>query len=56
VNPIINDEDELSSIIDTLDVELYNSKMNSIQSNFESAKNYIYPEKIINDFLRNNIK
>jgi len=37
-------------------VELYNSKINSIQSNFESAKKYIYPEKIIDDFLRNNIK
>ena len=52
----INDENELSTIIDTLDVELYNSKINSIQSNFESAKKYIYPEKIIDDFLRNNIK
>ena len=51
----INDENELSTIIDTLDVELYNSKINSIQSNFESAKKYIYPEKIIETYLNENV-
>jgi hypothetical protein len=50
----INDENELSTIIDTLDVELYNSKINSIQSNFESAKKYIHPEKIIQTYLNEN--
>ena len=51
----INDENELLTIIDTLDVELYNSKINSIQSNFESAKKYIYPEKIIETYLNENV-
>jgi hypothetical protein len=52
----INDENELLSIINILDVELYNSKINSIQSNFELSKKYIHPEKIIDTFLKNNVK
>jgi len=52
----INDENELLDIIDTLTEELYNSKMEAIQKNFETAKKYIHPEKIIDSFLKENVK
>jgi hypothetical protein len=51
----INDESNLSSIINDLTDELYNSKLESIKTNFESAKKYIHPEKLIENFLNENV-
>lgn len=52
----INDENDLLRIIDTLNEDLYKSKIDSIKNNFESSKKYIHPEKIIQTFLNENVQ
>jgi hypothetical protein len=53
---IFFDEDEnLPQILDTLTEELYLEKFESVKTNFELAKKYIHPEKIINEFLKEKI-
>ena len=37
-----NEEDELFDIFDNLNVELYNSKIKSVEKNFSLCKEYLY--------------
>jgi hypothetical protein len=48
-------DEDLPEILDKLSDELYNSKRESILNNFEVAKNFIHPEKLINEFIENNV-
>jgi hypothetical protein len=45
--------DELDSIINNLNEELYTSKLDSIKHNFEEAKKYLVADNIIYDKLKN---
>jgi len=49
-------DEDLPSIIQTLDRNLYNSKLDVIKENFELAKEYISPEKIIQNYLNQNVQ
>jgi hypothetical protein len=48
-------DEDLLTILDNLNTELYMSKMNSVKKNFEEAKKYIFPEKLIQKFLNENV-
>jgi hypothetical protein len=48
-------DEDLPSILDSLNENLYMSKLESIKKNFELAKIYMSPEKIINQFLKENL-
>jgi hypothetical protein len=48
-------DEDLPAIIQTLTPELYQSKMDSILKNFELAKKYMHPEKLIEEFLSKNV-
>ena len=48
-------DEDLPEILDKLSDELYNSKKESILNNFETAKNFIHPEKLINNFIEKNV-
>ena len=48
-------DEDLPEILNSLSVELYQSKMESIKKNFEIAKKYIHPESFIEDFLSKNV-
>ena len=48
-------DEDLPEILSSLNEVFYNSKLDSIQRNFEVAKNYIHPERFINDFINNNV-
>ena len=48
-------DEDLPNILERLTDELYQSKMESINKNFEFAKQYIHPELIINNFLNANL-
>lgn len=50
-----DDVEELPEIIEKLNNDLYDSKIVSIQKNFENAKRFIHPEKMINNFLKQNL-
>ena len=51
----IENEQDLSNKIDLLTEEFYNSKKESIIQNFELAKKYIHPEKLVDLFLNENL-
>jgi len=46
-----NGDEDLPQIMDTLNDSLYSSKIESVERNFELAKSYIHPEKLIQKFL-----
>lgn len=48
-------DEDLPEILNKLNKEFYLSKIESIRSNFELAKKYIHPEKIIEKFLSENV-
>jgi hypothetical protein len=48
-------DENLPEIISKLNREFYQSKMEAIQKNFELAKKYIHPEKLIEEFLSKNV-
>ena len=48
------DFEKLNQLLLTLTEELYLSKIPSIEKNFELAKHYIHPEKIINEYFKQN--
>lgn len=48
-------DEDLPSIIDSLSEELYQSKIDSVRNNFETAKKYMFPEDIIQKFLEENV-
>lgn len=48
-------DEDLPNILDTLSLELYNSKMDAIKENFDIAKNYIHPEQLIQNYLDANL-
>ena len=50
-----NGDEDLPNILDQLTSELYDSKIESIKKNFETAKEYMFPEKIIQKFLEENV-
>ena len=43
------------SILDKLNGELYMSKLESVKKNFELAKQYMFPEQLIQNFLNQNV-
>ena len=47
-------DEDLPNILDSLNEELYNSKIESVKNNFELAKNYMFPEQLIQNFLEKN--
>ena len=47
-------DEDLPNILDNLNEELYNSKIESVKKNFELAKNYMFPEQLIQKFLEEN--
>ena len=48
-------DEELPSILEKLNSEYYMSKIESVKKNFELAKEYMFPEKIIQNFLNQNV-
>ena len=48
-------DEDLPEILNKLNSELYTSKIESIKKNFELAKNYIFPEQLIQKFLKENV-
>jgi len=50
-----NGDEDLPSILEKINLELYNSKIESIKNNFEIAKSYISPEIIIQKYLEKNV-
>jgi hypothetical protein len=51
-----NGDEDLPSILDSLSVDLYNSKIQSVKNNYDLAKNYIFPELLIEKILNENVK
>jgi len=45
--------EHVAQILDTLTPELYLSKIDSVKANFELAKKYMFPEKIIQTYINN---
>ena len=50
-----NGDEDLPEIINKLSKEFYLSKLDSVKKNFELAKSYIHPEKLIEKFLSDNV-
>ena len=50
-----NGDEDLPNILNELTSDLYDSKIESIKKNFELAKEYMFPEKIIQKFLEENV-
>lgn len=48
-------DEDLPSILSTLDENYYKSKLESVIKNFEIAKKYMFPEKLIEKFLIENV-
>ena len=48
-------DEDLPNILNELTSDLYDSKIESIKKNFELAKEYMFPEKIIQKFLEENV-
>lgn len=48
-------DEDLPSIFERIDINLYKSKLPSVIKNFELAKKFIHPEKIIQEFLDKNV-
>jgi hypothetical protein len=48
-------DEDLPSILDKLNTEFYMSKIESVKKNFELAKEYMFPEKLIQKFLDENV-
>ena len=48
-------EEDLPSILEKLNYDLYESKIASVKNNFELAKQYMFPEVIIQKFLEQNV-
>jgi len=47
-------DEDLPEILDKLSTDLYNSKLESIKTNFNLAKKYIHPEQLIMEYIQNN--
>jgi hypothetical protein len=47
-----DDPDNVSKIISNISPDLYISKLSAIKYNFEIAKQYIHPEKLINSYVQ----
>jgi len=47
-----NTVEELNEVFNSLSIEKYQSLIDVVQENFERAKKYIFPEKIIFDFIK----
>ena len=45
-------DEDLLSIIDNINLQLYNNKLNYIVENYQTAQKYIHPELIINEYLQ----
>lgn len=50
-----NGVEDLPEILNSLSEELYNSKIESVVKNFELAKQYMFPEEIIQKYLNENV-
>lgn len=48
-------DEDLPSILETLNQDFYLSKMESVKKNFELAKQFIFPEQLIQNFLNKNV-
>lgn len=48
-------DENLPDILSKLNSDFYKSKLESVQKNFEIAKNYINPEKLIQKYIENNV-
>ena len=48
-------DEDLPSILEKLNSEYYMSKIESVRKNFELAKEYMFPEKIIQTYLNENV-
>ena len=48
-------DEDLPEILDKLNSDLYLSKLDSVKKNFELAKEYMFPEKLIQNFLEKNV-
>ena len=48
-------DEDLPEILNKLNSELYVSKLESVKSNFELAKKYMFPEQLIQNFLNENV-
>ena len=48
-------DEDLPSILEKLNNDLYESKIKSVKNNFELAKQYMFPEVIIQKFLEQNV-
>ena len=49
-------DEDLPAILEKLNAELYTSKLESVKKNFELAKEYMFPEQLIQNFLNQNVQ
>ena len=52
---IFDSMDELETILDNCNEELYNSKLDEIKDNFEKSKNFLLPDKHVYKFIKENL-
>jgi len=52
---IFDSIDELESILDNCNEELYNSKLDGIKDNFEKSKNFLLPDEHVYKFIKENL-
>ena len=50
-----NGDEDLPNILNELTSELYDSKIESVKKNFDLAKQYMFPEQIIQKYLEDNV-
>jgi hypothetical protein len=48
-------DEDLPNILETLNTTLYESKIDSVRKNFELSKKYVFPEKIIQEYIDQNV-
>ena len=52
---IFDSMDELETILDNCNEELYNSKLDEIKDNFEKSKNFLLPDEHVYKFIKENL-
>ena len=52
---IFDSMNELESILDNCNEDLYNSKLDSIKDNFEKCKNFLLPDEHVYKFIKENL-
>jgi len=52
---IFDSMDELESILDNCNEDLYNSKLDEIKDNFEKSKNFLLPDEHVYKFIKENL-